>query len=448
MPNKFNIIIVGAGIGGLGAAIALAKKDHKVTVFEATSKLSEVGAGIQVPPNSTRVLCGYGLRQQLEDTVTWPVNIMVRRYCTGDIIAATPVHPIFREKYGFPYALSPKFGASSGKSTYTCLRYWLIHRADYQKLLYNAAITSGVLVHLGVPVDSVDDTGTTVNLVGGRKIHADIIVGADGIKSKVRHSIMGHIEPLDSPNCAFRATIAAEVMKEDPVMAALLSDANANCWIGPGCHIMGYQIRKGSMYNLVMSHPGKGEAGRWSEPGNTEEMKACFSGWEARLTHVLENIPDVLKWKLADLPPLPKWVNGSVVLIGDAAHAMVPYLAQGAAQSIEDGACLAECLERAQKTEDVPVLLRAFEDIRKPRCEIVQEGARSNGDIWHLPDGPAQEQRDRNWERTLEEMRVAAKNDRQDPNRWSDPEFQPWLFGYDIVEEVRQQCPEDFAAID
>jgi salicylate hydroxylase len=108
MPKKFNIIIVGAGIGGLGAAIALGKKGHKVTVFEATSKLNEVGAGIQVPPNSTRVLCEYGLRQQLEDAVTRPGNITVRRYCTGDIIAATPVHPVFSEKYGFPYALMPQ----------------------------------------------------------------------------------------------------------------------------------------------------------------------------------------------------------------------------------------------------------------------------------------------------------------------------------------------------
>lgn len=324
----------------------------------------------------------------------------------------------------------------------------MIHRADYQKLLFDAASASGVLIHLGVTIDSVDVTGTTVKLADGRKIQADIIVGADGIKSKVRHSIMGHIEPLDSPNCAFRATLPAEVMKEDPLMAALFSDVNANCWIGPGRHIMGYQIRKGVMYNLVMSHPGHGDAGRWSEPGNLEEMKACFSGWDPRLTRVLENIPDVLKWKLADLPPLLKWVSGNVVLIGDASHAMVPYLAQGAAQAIEDGACLAECLERAQKLEDVPVLLRAFEDIRKPRCEIIQEGARSNGDIWHLPDGPAQQQRDRNWERTPEEMRVAAKKDGQDPNRWSDPEFQPWLFGYNIVEEVRQQHPEDSAAVD
>ncbi|KUL82306.1 hypothetical protein ZTR_09723 [Talaromyces verruculosus] len=383
MPKKFNITIVGAGIGGLGAAIALAKKGHKVTVFEAAIKLNEVGAGIQIPPNSSRVVCGYGLRQELEDTVTSPVNIMVRRYCTGDVIAATPLDASFREKYGFPY--------------------WLIHRADYQKLLYEVAITN---------------------------------VGADGIKSKVRHSIAGRIEPLDSPNCAFRATVPAEDIKKDPVMAALLSDANANCWIGPGRHIMGYQIRKGAMYNVVMSHPGKGEAGRWSEPGNLDEMKAQFAGWEARLTRVLESISDVLKWKLADLPPLPKWVSRNVVLIGDAAHAMVPYLAQGAAQSIEDGACLAECLERAEQLEDIPALLRAFEAIRKPRCETVQKGARSNGDVWHLPDGPAQELRDRNWKRTPEEMRIAAERDGQDSNRWNDPEFQPWLFGYDIVKEV------------
>ncbi len=292
---------------------------------------------------------------------------------------------------------------------------------------------------LASPLESVDETGPTVILKNGQRMEANVVVGADGIRSRTRKAVIKNreIEATDSTNCAYRATVPASVMISDPAIAHLMSDINANCWIGHGRHIMAYPIRNGQLYNLVLSHPGKATIGKWNEPGNLDEMKANYSHFDPTIKRVLENVTGCLKWKLADLPPLPKWVSdsGRVVLIGDAAHATVPYLAQGAATAIEDGAALAECLDRAQSANDIPTLLRAFQTIRKPRCEAIQKGARANGDIWHMSDGPEQKQRDRDMKQTME-GRPDIPGGTKNPNQWSDKEFQPWLFGYDAVEAV------------
>jgi salicylate hydroxylase len=276
-------------------------------------------------------------------------------------------------------------------------------------------------------------------LKSGDALEADIVVGADGIRSRTRESILGdqNLHAYDSPNCAYRATVPRDVMMADPEIAHLMVDINANCWIGHNRHLMAYPIRQGQLYNLVMSHPGKASVGRWNEPGDLSEMKQHYSSFDPVVQKVLTHVTGCLKWKLAQLPPLPRWVSnsGRVVLIGDAAHGMVPYLAQGAAMSIEDGVALAECLDRAQDITDVPTLLNAFEALRKPRCEIVQECSIANGTIWHMPDGPAQEQRDREMSGLVEKSRAIIEN----PNKWSDEKFQPWLFGYDTIKEVSVQ---------
>lgn len=272
-------------------------------------------------------------------------------------------------------------------------------------------------------------------------MHADLVVGADGIRSKVRESILGddNVDTVDSSNCAYRATVPKDLMLADPEVAHLMSDVNSNCWIGHQRHIMAYPIRNGEMYNLVMSHPGKAAVGRWNEPGNIEEMKDHYRNFDPTIRKVVSKVTSCLKWKLADLPPLPRWVSdsGRVVVIGDAAHAMVPYLAQGAATAIEDGAALAECVDRAKSVEMIPEVLSAFQEIRKPRCEIIQAGSRGNGNIWHMPDGAEQQQRDKHM---MDELygKSSRGSDVQNPNRWSDKSFQPWLFGYDAIKEVSE----------
>jgi salicylate hydroxylase len=308
--------------------------------------------------------------------------------------------------------------------------------------LYDAAKELGATVLLGSPIKSVDEGegGPSVVLKDGQQFKADVIVGADGIRSRTRRAILKeNIEATNSRNCAYRATVPAEIMNSDPAIAHLMTDINSNCWIGHERHIMAYPIRNGELYNLVMSHPGQASVGRWNEPGNLEEMKKHYCNFDPIIQRVLEHVDQCLKWKLAYLPPLTKWISdsGRVVLIGDAAHGMLPYLAQGAATSIEDGAALAECLDRVQDIEDIPHILQAFQAIRKPRCEAIALGARANGDIWHMADGPAQTQRDCEMK---QEMDQPSPQSVVNPNKWSDKDFQPWLFGYDTVKVVSRTC--------
>ncbi|KAM0330635.1 hypothetical protein ACHAQA_003585 [Verticillium albo-atrum] len=415
----FKIIICGAGLGGLGAAIALRQKGHEVTVLEAAQQLAEIGAGIQIPPNSTRILESYGLSESIQEHVVWPNNIQFRRYSSGKVIGRTPLHPVMSDTYGTP--------------------------ADYQRCLYEHAVKNGVSVRMNSPVLHIDESTPSVILKDGTIMAADMIVGADGIRSKVRQAILGaeDVKPVDSSNCAYRATVPRGAMLADPEIAHLMSDINSNCWIGHQRHIMAYPIRNGEMYNLVMSHPGQAAVGKWNEPGNLAEMKQHYGEFDPTIRRVLDNVQACLKWKIADLPPLPRWrsKSGKVILIGDAAHAMVPYLAQGASMAIEDGAALAECVSRATDVNMIPSVLAIFEELRKPRCETIQAGSRSNGDIWHLQDGPKQEQRDVAMMVEMMQDKGVKAESVQNPNRWSDGEFQPWLFGHDVVCEVSAYFP-------
>jgi salicylate hydroxylase len=302
-------------------------------------------------------------------------------------------------------------------------------------------LEAGITVLLGSPIASVNENGPTVLLEDGRSMKADLVVGADGIRSRCRKSILKDhdVEAMDSPNCAYRATVPGEVMNSDPVIAHLMTDTDSNLWMGHERHVIGYPIRNGELYNLVMSHPGKASVGKWNEPGNPDEMRAQYSNWDPIIQRVLTHVTHCLKWKLAYLPPLEKWVsdNGQVVVIGDAAHGMVPYLAQGAAVSIEDGVSLAACVDRAEDISDLSKLLLAFQAIRKPRCETVSGSALENGDIWHMPDGPEQKQRDHEMRRKMDGTLESNEN----PNIWNNKAFATWLFGYDTEKEVSNWIP-------
>ncbi|ANB14630.1 hypothetical protein AWJ20_2235 [Sugiyamaella lignohabitans] len=412
VKNKFKIIVCGGGLGGLGCAIGLALNGHHVIVLEAASEINEVGAGIQIPPNCVKVLNEYGVAEKLKKYVTKPANINLRRYSTGEILNATKLDPHMTETYGFPY--------------------WLIHRADYQRVLWDYALSIGVAIKTCSRIDSVDDATHTVKLVDGTTYTGDLIVGADGIRSKVRDSAVVDEEvvlPTPSSNCAYRATVPAEEMLADPVIAHLMTDINSNCWIGYRRHVMAYPIRNGKMYNIVMSHPGQAAVGKWAEPGDIEEMKNHYKNFDPVVVQLLTHVKTVLKWVLADLPTLPRWVSksGQTVLIGDAAHAMLPYLAQGAAQAIEDGACISSLLSQCETEKDIPDAMRKYEKRRKLRCEKIQRGARDNGYIWHMPDGEEQEQRD-------SDMKLQPA-DKKNPNQWSDPLFQKWMFGWDAFRD-------------
>ncbi|KAK9450072.1 3-hydroxybenzoate 6-hydroxylase-like protein [Limtongia smithiae] len=428
---KLSIVIVGAGLGGLAASIALARKGFTVTLLEASSILGEVGAGIQIPPNSTALLKYLGLDQKFEQVIVWPKAIALRRYNNGDLLGYTPLNPYLTQRYGAPY--------------------WLIHRADYHRILHDAAVKNGIEIHTSSRVAHVDEDIPCVTLEDGRKFKADVIIGADGIRSLVRNSIFPELNDdvyVPSGSSAFRATVPADLMSGDSDLQELLDSPYATCWIGPGRHIMAYPIRNKTLYNLVMLHPGDGEPGVWNTRGSLDDLRNNYADWDPKLVKILHKVQACLKWKITYVRELPSWVSksGRIALLGDSAHATVPFLAQGAAQAIEDSITIAECLASARSMDDVAVLLKLYENIRKARCTRVQIGSMKYGDVWHMPDGPEQEQRD--LAMLVESNRLADETvdlvendaaaevpsyDLKNPNFWSDNMFQPWLFGHNAV---------------
>ena len=404
MTVSFDIIICGGGLAGLACAIGLVKSGHRVIVLEASRELSEVGAGIQIPPNAVRILKEYGIFDKFNNVITKPKSIVIRRYENGQILNATPLDPEMTDKYGFPYLL--------------------IHRADYLKILYDLAIEFGVEIKTNSRVLKVDEKTKTVTLKNGDKYTGDLIIGADGIKSNVRDTAVVTEEtvlPLPSSYCAYRVTIPGDIMNSDPMISHLMKDIKSNCWIGYRRHIMAYPIKNGTLYNMVLIHPGQAAIGVWNEPADLIEMKNHFKNWDPIIQKLLSYVDDnSLKWVLADMPRLPRWVKGNIALIGDAAHAMLPFLAQGAAQAIEDGATLINEINKINKIEEIEQALINYQKRRMIRVQTIQIGARNIGETWHLPDGDEQIERD---------IKMKAKEE-HNPNKWSDNEFQHWLFGW------------------
>lgn len=207
--------------------------------------------------------------------------------------------------------------------------YWLIHRPDYHHLLHQAALENGCEIRVKSRVTSVDESVPSITLKSGETLKADIIVGADGIKSVVRsHALEQKVEPRTYGECAYRATVAAEDLLSEPDLAHFIHQPVASCWIGPGRHLMAYPIQHATKYNLVMVHPGVAVQDRWNEPGDLNEMVENFATWDPLLVRVLKKITECLKWNLADLPLLETWrsKSGKVVLIGDASHATLPFV--------------------------------------------------------------------------------------------------------------------------
>lgn len=366
------IAILGGGIGGLAAGAFLHREGILATVYEQAPELTQVGAGLVVAPNAARLLRRLGV---IDDFAARAVRLDIgwefRRWRDGTVLSAEDLASACERLYG--------------EQTYTA------HRADLLEVL-RSAVPDG-RVRLGrrcVELTAREDGRPVLGFADGERIEPDVVIGADGIHSVVRSAIAEPSPAAYSGICAFRALVPYE---RAPAFAR--RDAQT-LWIGPGHHLVHYPVSAGRLVNLVAFAPAGDDAVEsWTATATVEEFLTEFEGWDPRLTDLIRAAGTPGRWALLDRAPLPRWSKGPVTLLGDAAHPMFPFFAQGAAQAIEDAAVLARCL--ADDLGDPPRALRRYQRLRIPRTARLQEISHARSLINHLPDGAEQRARDRSF---------------------------------------------------
>ena len=375
-----DIAIIGGGIGGLAAAAFLHRAGLPATVYEQASQLGEVGAGVVVAPNAARLLRALGVLDAFaERAVPLETGWEFRRWQDGSVLSAED--------------LATKCERMYGERTYTA------HRADLLDAVRRAVPAASV--RLGkrcVALDTALDNGAprhtphntlrhTLRFADGETAEADVVIGADGIHSMVRAALTEPVPPAYSGLCAFRALVPAA---DAPAFARRPAQV---LWVGPGHHLVHYPVSAGKFVNLVAFAPaGNYTTESWTATATVNELLAEFAGWDERLVALIGAAGTPGRWALLDRAPLAGWSRGTVTLLGDAAHPMFPFFAQGAAQAIEDAAVLARCL--AADPDDPAAALRRYQSLRIPRTTRLQEVSHARAHVNHLPDGPEQLARD------------------------------------------------------
>ena len=361
------VAVIGGGLGGLSAALAMLKAGCDVHVYEAAPKFGEIGAGLQISPNASRLLHRLGLKDAMAGWGVRPESVHQRRWDDGRTLQRAPLGPEVEAAFGAPY--------------------YHFHRGDLAALL--AAALPGERAHAGHRLVEIEESGERVvaRFDNGVSAEADVLVGADGIHSRVRHLTFGPDKPRFTGCVAWRGLVpAARIAHLDIEVASHL-------WMGPGGHCVHYWVSAKRLMNVVcIVEQGTWTGESWSDRGSVAEVLARYDGWHPTVRGLIAAFPETFIWALHDRAPLPSWTSGRVTLLGDACHPMLPMAAQGAAQAIEDGAALASLL--AAMPDDIPAALARYEAVRKPRATRLQELSAVNRARFHLPDGHEQQKRD------------------------------------------------------
>jgi salicylate hydroxylase len=387
--KDLSVAVIGGGIGGLTAALSLLRIGCDVHVFEQAAAFVEAGAGIQITPNASRILRRLVPLTTIDARAVRPVAAHQRRWDDGRTLQRFPLGARAEEFFGAPY--------------------YNFHRADLLTAL--AGALPAERVHLGHRLVKLVDHGDRVeaNFANDAKIDVDMLVGADGIHSTVRSALFGAQEARFTGCIAYRGLVPAERLGH------LDLEVTTNLWLGPDRHFVHYFVAGGRLvYFSALDDTSSWTGESWTDRGRIGDVLAAFTQWHRQVRDIISATGEAFIWALFDRAPLARWSVGRVTLLGDSCHAMLPFMAQGAAQAIEDAAALAACLAD-MRDRSLAETLHRYETLRLPRTARLQEMSYANKTRFHLPDGHLQQERDEKLAGRSAEALESLK----------------WLFGHD-----------------
>jgi salicylate hydroxylase len=389
-----HVLIAGAGIGGMSAALALLKKGIDVDVYEQAPELKEVGAGVQISPNGNRALDALGVFEHVRELSCKPERKEFRLWNTGRSWLMFDLGRTAVARYGYPYIT--------------------VYRPDLLQALVEAVRQlKPDAIHLGNRCVGFEQDGNSATLLldGGKQAHGDALIGADGVRSVIRNGLWGDTNPNFAGMVAWRGVIPMDNLPKH------LQAMVGSTWIGPGGHVVNYPLHRGELMNFVGTiERDDWRTESWSIEGSAEECLRDFSGWHEDVHAMIRSSPKLFKWALMAREPIPRWTVDRITLLGDACHPTLPFLAQGAVTAIEDGVVLARCLE--QFGADVPLAFRRYEAARIERTSRMVRGATANTGRFHSAELATEEGAEAYLQREWSEEPIADRYD--------------WLYTYDV----------------